>query len=205
MKRLAILGASGHGKVVAECAELCGWQDICFFDDRWPELQLNGHWPVVGDTHELLSGCGDFGGVLVAIGNNDIRLAKLQLLIDAGATVPTLVHPSATVSRYSALGFGSVVLAGAVVNLDCQIGQGVIINTAATVDHDCTLGAGVHVSPGAHLAGGVSVGERSWIGIGSSVRQLVRVGVDVTIGAGAAVVADTPDACTLVGVPARVL
>src|SRR5690606_24126355 len=36
MIRLAILGASGHGKVVADCAELCGWSVVEFFDDAWP-------------------------------------------------------------------------------------------------------------------------------------------------------------------------
>ena len=34
MKSIAILGASGHGKVVAEIAELCGFDSIIFFDDN---------------------------------------------------------------------------------------------------------------------------------------------------------------------------
>jgi len=48
MKRLAILGASGHGKVVADTAECCGWQAVEFFDDAWPQRQGNGAWLVVG-------------------------------------------------------------------------------------------------------------------------------------------------------------
>ncbi len=204
MKRLAILGASGHGKVVADCAELCGWELVSFFDDAWPAKQSNGAWPVVGDTDSLLARVGDFDGVLVAIGNNQVREAKLRVLSEQGALLPTLVHPSAVVSRYTVLGAGSVLFAGAVVNVDCRIGMGAIINTGATVDHDCVLGNAVHVSPGAHLAGGVCVGDRSWVGIGSSVRQLVRMGCDVMVGAGAAVVSDIPDACVVAGVPARV-
>lgn len=81
---------------------------------------------------------------------------------------------------------------------------GAIINTGASVDHDCSLGDAVHVSPGAHLAGEVCLGDRSWMGIGSSVRQMVKIGCDVMVGAGAAVVADIPDACLAIGVPARV-
>jgi hypothetical protein len=44
MKRLAILGASGHGKVVADTALSAGWAEVVFFDDGWPGLQANGHW-----------------------------------------------------------------------------------------------------------------------------------------------------------------
>lgn len=203
MKRLAIMGASGHGKVVADCAELCGWGEVSFFDDCWPDKQINGAWPVVGDTSSLLARLNEFDGVIVAIGNNQVRETKLRVLSAQGAILPTLIHPSAVVSRYAVIGAGSVLFAGAVVNVDCRIGLGAIINTGATVDHDCALGNAVHVSPGAHLAGGVSVGDRSWVGIGSSVRQLVRIGCDVMVGAGSAVVSDVPDACVVTGVPAR--
>lgn len=205
MKRLAILGASGHGKVVADCAEMCGWETVEFFDDAWPNKLSNGRWPVLGNTDALLARLKEFGGVLVAVGNNAVRADKLNELSSAGAKLPVLLHPSAIVSRYSTLGAGSVVLAGAVINVDCSIGIGAIINTSATVDHDCVLGDAVHVSPGAHLAGGVTVGDRSWLGIGSAVRQMVRIGSGVTVGAGAAVVTNIPDECTFAGVPAQML
>ncbi|MDL2200401.1 acetyltransferase [Halopseudomonas aestusnigri] len=203
MKHLAVLGASGHGKVIADCAEVCGWDQVSFFDDRWPALAVNGHWPVIGGTAELIARLAEFQGVLVGIGNNVIRLTKLHQLLNAGAQVPVLQHPSAYISRYARIGAGSVVFAGAVINADSELGKGVIVNTGATVDHDCVLADGVHISPGANLAGGVVVAARSWVGIGASVRQLVQIGSDVVVGAGAAVVANTADGVTLVGVPAR--
>lgn len=203
MRRLAILGASGHGKVVADTAECCGWQTIKFFDDAWPERQSTGAWPVVGDTASLLERLEQFDGVVVAIGNNRIRQLKLLELQAAGARLCSLVHPAATVSRYAALADGSVVFAGAVVNADACIGLGAILNTGCSVDHDCILGDAVHISPGARLAGGVRVGDLSWVGIGASVRQLVRIGSRVVVGAGAAVVAEVADGLTVAGVPAR--
>lgn len=203
MKRLAILGASGHGKVVADTAECCGWQVIEFFDDAWPGRQSNGVWPVLGDTAALLASLERFDGVLVAIGNNRIRQAKLLELQAAGAHIVRLIHPAATLSRYACLGAGSVVFAGAVVNADTRIGLGAILNTGCSVDHDCVLGNAVHVSPGARLAGGVQVGDLTWVGIGASVRQLVRIGTGVMVGGGAAVVADVTDGLTVAGVPAR--
>ena len=205
MKRLAILGASGHGKVLADCAELCGWDEVVFFDDAWPAKQHNGRWPILGDTDRLLGALSGFAGVMVAIGNNAIRLNKIKTLLEEGANLPVLIHPAATVSRYAVLGPGSVVFAGAVVNADCAIGSGVIINTGATVDHDCVLHDCVHISPGSHLAGGVTVGELSWVGIGASVVQLVSIGREATLGAGAVLLSNMPDGVTAVGVPAQVI
>lgn len=204
MKRLAILGASGHGKVVADAAAQSGsWGEIVFFDDAYQHKQLNGPWSVVGDTELLLDKMGAFDGVIVAIGTNSTRVAKCRLLIDRKAPLVNVIHPAATVSPYVSLGAGSVVCAGAVINIDTRLGVGCIVNTGATIDHDCVLGAGVHVSPGAHLAGGVTVGDLSWVGIGACVRQLVTIGANVTVGAGAAVVNAIADNATVVGVPAQ--
>lgn len=205
MKRLAILGASGHGKVVADCAERCGWQSVVFFDDAWPQIQHSGHWPVQGDGKVLTRELASFDGVLVAIGDNRTRQDKLRQLHQAGATLVTLIHPAASVSPFASLGVGSVVLAGVVVNVDARIGEGAILNSNASVDHDCVLGDAVHISPGAHLAGSVQVGDRGWVGIGAAVRQLVQIGHDAVVGAGAVVVKDVDAGVTVVGNPASML
>ena len=205
MKRLAILGASGHGKVVADTAECCGWQVIEFFDDAWPQVSSVGFWPVVGNTGDLLSRVGEFDGVLVAIGNNSVRRRKMDELKASGAQLPVLMHPSSIISRYANIGSGTVVFASAVVNAYAIVGEGAILNTGCSVDHDCVLGACVHVSPGARLAGAVTVGDGSWIGIGACVRQVLSIGSNVMVGAGAAVICDISDNMTVAGVPARAI
>jgi len=205
MKKLAVLGASGHGKVVADTAQCCGWDQVDFYDDAWPSCERNGSWLVVGDSAAMYTRLRDYQGVVVAIGNNAVRHRKLTALIDASAPVVALIHPMAVVSQYASIGPGSVVFAGVVVNADAKVGLGAILNTGCSVDHDCVLGTAVHVSPGARLAGAVSVGDRSWVGIGASVKQLVRIGSDVVVGAGAAVVSNVPDGAVVVGVPARAI
>jgi sugar O-acyltransferase (sialic acid O-acetyltransferase NeuD family) len=200
--RLFLLGAGGHGRVVADIAEALGWRDIAFLDDRWPELAGNLAWPVVGTCRDLASRLESGDAVLVAIGDNRRRLEVHRALARQGIAVPALVHPSAVVSRHSSIGIGTVIMPGAVVNAGAAIGEASIVNTGASVDHDCRLGDGVHVSPGARLAGGVSVGEGSWIGIGAVVRERLRIGRDATIGAGAAAVTDIGDREVATGVPA---
>lgn len=205
MKTLALLGASGHGKVVADTALAAGWESVVFFDDAWPAITKNGHWPVIGNTQVLLSRLTEFDGVLVAIGNCAIRWKKQQELLSSGARMATVVHPHACVSSLARLGAGTVVMAGAVINVDAVIGDACIINTGASVDHDCMLANGVHVSPGARLSGIVTIGDCSWIGVGAAVRQLIQIGKGVIVGAGAVVVKSVPDDKTVVGNPAKPL
>ena len=153
---LAILGASGHGKVIADSAEASGFRHIVFFDDAWPGIATNGPWEVVGTTQDLLLNLESYSSVVVAIGNNAIRYNKLNTLLDAGAPVVSVVHPSAIVSPHSSLGVGSVVFAGAVVNAGAEVGAGTIVNTNAVIEHDCVLGfRATSVQVGFWLAGSV--------------------------------------------------
>lgn len=202
--RLAILGASGHGKVIADAAELSGWDEVVFFDDTWPELAQNGPWPVVGDTAALLKDVSAFDGAVVAIGNNYVRQAKQRELVALGAHLVCVIHPSAVVSEYAFVGAGSVVFANAVINACGEVGEGCIVNTGAVVEHDCVLGDFSHVSPNAVLAGGVKAGALAWVGACASVRQLIEVGGGAVIGMGAVVTKDVLPGVTVVGNPAKV-
>lgn len=205
MKRLAILGASGHGKVVADIALALGWDSVVFFDDAWPSISNNGHWLVEGNAEKLVERKDQFDGVVVAIGHCRTRL-KLQTQLETfGCRFVTLVHPSACLSKFASVGVGSVVMPGAVINADSVIGRACIINSGATVDHDDVLADGVHIAPGANISGDVSVGECSWIGVGAAIKQGVSIGSDVMVGVGSVVVKDIADGVTVVGNPAKPL
>ncbi len=203
MKKLAILGAGGHGKVVADTAALLGYTDIHFFDAVWPARTENCVWPIRGTEKDLFAHINEFDAITVAIGNNKTRLDFCLQIKETNHHLVTLIHPTAYVSQHTVIGDGTVVFANAVINPGSSIGLAGIISTSATVDHDCIIGNSVHISPGVHIAGEVQIGDRSWIGIGSAIKHQIKIGADVMVGAGAAVVSDIPDRLTVVGVPAK--
>lgn len=204
MKSLAILGAGGHAKVVADAALCSGWQNITFFDDKWPETGHISTWSISGTTQSLIERASEFDGIVVAIGNNAVRMQKIRIFLNQKLPLETIIHPSAIISPSAVLAAGTVVFARAVLNPECTIGLGSIINTGAIIEHDCMIGHSVHISPGVSLSGHVHVGDFSWLGIGSCVRQCIKIGSRVMVGAGSVVIKDLPDDCLAFGVPAKI-
>ncbi len=197
MKGLLLAGAGGHGRVVAEIAELSGYREITFADANYPELQRNGVWPVVSeDLHPIEDK--DF---FISMGLNKRRAQTDKSLNHP--PMPILTHPGVIISSHADIDQGTVIVAGAVINGFSRLGRCCIANTNCSIDHDCILGDYVHVSPGAHLAGQVRVGDGTWIGAGAVVREGATIGSDVVVGAGAAVVEDIADGQLVMGVPAK--
>lgn len=197
MKIITIIGASGHGKVVADIAKLNGYEEIVFLDDN-DQVKLCGKYPVVGDSKKVANVDND---IFVAIGNADIRKQIMEQYPDK--TFPVLIHPHAVVAEDVIIGKGTVIMAGAIVNSDAVIGKGCILNTSSSVDHECIVGDYTHVAVGAHLCGSVTVGCETWIGAGAIVSNNISICAGCIVGAGAVVVRNITEKGAYIGVPAR--
>ena len=203
MTKLAVMGSSGHGKVVADLAELCGYE-VVFFDDAYPEKQKIEHYNIEGTFSDLLKSQHIYPKAIIAIGNNKIRKGLSQVLIHNSFILPSLIHPSSVVSNYAKIESGSVIFAGSVINAFAQVGNNCIINTGAIVEHDCVLGNGAHLSPNVALGGGSILGDCAWLGIGTVTCQLIQIGENSIIGANSTVINNIPADVTAFGTPAVV-
>lgn len=204
--KLLVAGAGGHGRVVADAALASRvYSSVGFLDDRMTGRTTIEGWPVVGTLDQLEALSSAFQAFVAGIGDPALRLSLLGRARNAGLQCATIIHPTATVSARSSIGVGTVVIAGACINVGVRTGEACIINTGATVDHDCVLADAVHVCPGAHIAGHVEIGPCTWFGLGAVATQGIRIGANAIIGAGSVVIRDLPDDVTVAGNPARVL
>lgn len=200
MSKVIIIGASGHGKVIADIIVSSGNVVKGFLDDA-DDIQGKSiiGFPVLGiiaDYKEYLD-C-EF---IIAIGDPYIR-KKIAESIDV--KWHTAVHPSAVISKFdTSIGEGTVIMANAVVNPSAKIGNHCIVNTSVVVEHDNVLKDYVHLSPNVTLAGIVTVGECTHIGAGASTRQLINIAPDCVIGVGSVIVKDITEKGVYAGVPAR--
>jgi len=191
-----LFGASGHGKVIAEMAKSNNLKIEGFIDTDLNKSSLLGYTVFHDNPEEPVD-------AVIAIGNNEVR--KRIVNETSSFTYPCLIHPRANIATRSILGNGTVVMAGATINVDVNVGQHCIINTNASIDHDCIIEDFVHLSPNVALAGNVHVGEGTHVGIGACIIQGITIGKWVKIGAGAVIIRDIPDGCTVVGNPGRII
>ncbi|KAA0548637.1 acetyltransferase [Bacillus sp. BGMRC 2118] len=200
--KLLIIGASGHGNVVADIAlKMNRWKSISFLDDNIDMIKsrsLN----VIGTPDNIFNYINEYE-IFIGIGNNNVRQRFHELLESLGASIPVLIHPDSVIGNQVELGLGTVIMPGVVINCNTKIGKSCIVNTASSIDHDNILYDYVHVSPGVHIAGTVNIGRGTWLGIGSIVSNNVKITSECIFGAGSVVVKDINESGVYVGVPVR--
>ncbi len=208
MRKIIVYGASGHAKVLLDILERVSEYEIVGLIDDNPELageEVFGHRVLGG--REILGEVKNLGveAGIVGIGDNKIRGALANRVLEHGLELISAIHPSVCISRGVHIGPGCAMMANAVVNADSSLGANVIINTGATVDHDSVICDCVHLSPGVHLAGGVAVGTYSHLGTGVVVIPNISIGAHVSVAAGSVVTKNLPNGIAAAGVPARVM
>ena len=199
-EKVIVIGASGHGKVVADIVRRSGDTLLGFLDDNEALPSEIADIPVLGKVADYARY--PEASFVVGIGNSDVR-EKVARQLD-GVRWYTAIHPSAVISALETqIGVGSVIMANAAINPSAYVGEHSIVNTAAVVEHDNHIGSFAHISVGARLGGTVLVGSHTWVGIGATISNNISICDHCTIGAGAVVICDIKESGTYVGIPAR--
>lgn len=198
---LYLYGCGGIGVVALEVASAAGLVIDGFLDDFYSGTDFRNV-PVsrtLDNLNELHPGV---RSLIVCLGDNRLR-KKTHLSVGTGEL--SLIHPSALVSESAAVGAGSLIFHGGIIQASATIGMSCILNTAVRVDHDCIIDDFSHIAPNTTLCGNVQIGEGANIGAGSVILPNLKVGRWSVVGAGAVVIKDVPDYSTVVGNPARVI
>lgn len=211
---LVILGAGGLGREVLGLVEAINaagerpaWDLLGFLDDN---AALHGRVlcekPVLGSIEWLKTGQGEQPIAAVpAVGDAHVRATFIRKTESFGARVPTLIHPQASVSRFSQVGRGTVICGESCITPDVAVGDGVFVNMACTLGHDDRIGSFVTFGPGVNVCGAVRVGDYTFLGAGSVLLNGVTVGSRVMVCVGAVVSQDVPDNTVVAGNPAVVV
>lgn len=202
MKKICLVGYSGHGFVAKEILTLCGFdvQVYCDVDEK----KINPYaLKYKGKETELSPEDYKSYGFFVGIGDNGIRYKVSESIIGKGGVFENAIHPNATISETVKYGTHFFVGAGVCINALTNIGTGVICNTSSSIDHECHIGDYTHIAPGAVLCGNVKVGKKTFIGANAVIRQGVVIGDGCLIGAGSVVVKNVFDGEVVIGNPAK--
>lgn len=202
MKLFAIYGAGGHGKVIADTLRAANLDFNIAIDDA-KDAKLFNIKALKPQDFLKINNAKNTYSIILAIGDSKIRKELYDKFTQLGFEMPSIIHPSAYISKTATLGKGVVVLANASIGADAKIGDGAIINTGSVVEHDCSIGEFSHIAPGAVLCGGVSVGTQTLIGARSVIIESKSVGDSCLIGAGSVVIDSIENNKKVVGNPAK--
>lgn len=206
MTEVAVYGSGGLGRVVRDIL-LAGnrYRVAAFLDSEATKhgtvldgLRVHGG---VEAVHQLLS-AGTLG-VVVAIGDNQARVAIAEQLRQRRVALVSAIHPSATITPSAQLGEHVIAGARTTICAHAVIGPHCVLSTGAIVDHDNSLGKGVFLHPAVRLAGGVTIEDYATLGIGSCVIPYRRIGQGAYVEPGSVVIRDVQPGTTVGGVPAR--
>jgi acetyltransferase EpsM len=198
LKDVVVVGARGLGKeVLGYIEQHRGYRVICVLDELAVEHCLG--YPIV-HPEKYSGNCRD---AILAVGMPEHKRWVLQKYAPLQLRWLTLIHPSASVSRSSRIGDGSVICPQASITADAWLGELVLVNISATVTHDAVVGARSTIFPYGFIAGGAHIGEDCLISAGAKVLPGIRVGDRSRLGADAVAHRDVPDDVLVCGNPAR--
>jgi sugar O-acyltransferase (sialic acid O-acetyltransferase NeuD family) len=203
VKPLLLLGGGGHCRAcidVIEAESRYSIAGIVQSDAEGHEAVLD--YSVLGSDKDLPGLVEKFPMALITVGqikSPETRIRLFDMLSRHGAELPVIKSPNAYCSRHAALGEGSILMHGCVVNTNAHIGANCIINSQALVEHDVEIGAHCHISTGARVNGGVRIGIGCFIGSGAIVKEGIEIGDGAIIGAGQIVLRDLPAGTILRG------
>lgn len=206
MTGLLIVGAGGFARETAQAVRDAGGTELLgHLDD---DAALHG---TEVDGVPVLGGCDlvhdlDRARVVVCVGNPRDYASRARLVGRLGLPADryaTVVHPTASVSRSSEVGPGSVLLAHCALTAAVRVGAHVAVMPQAVLTHDDVVGDFATIASGVRLGGGARVERGAYLGSGALIREGATVGAWSLIGMGSAVLGDVPPGEVWVGSPAR--
>jgi len=188
---LILIGAGGHARACIDVIEHLDTFDIAGLIGNEEELQHEclGYRVIATDSDfpELAK---QYQYAIITVGQIESALVRQRLYRQAlalGFKLPTIISPTAYVSRHAVVGDGTIVMHGAIVNASAMVGNNCIVNTNALIEHDVIVADHCHISTGAIVNGTANIGIGSFVGSGSIIKQGITLCSNCVVGMGISV------------------
>jgi len=184
MKKIILVGGGGHCKSCIDVIENENKYKIAGIIDKKKKFLFN--YKVFPESYlnkKLIKN--NFALVTVGhIKNYKVRIKLFNKLKNLGFKMPSIISPSAYISKHAFIGQGTIVMHGVIINAGAVIGNNCIINTNSLIEHDVVVGDHTHISTKVTINGGVIIGDKIFIGSSSIIKDNISIGDGSIVGAG---------------------
>lgn len=208
-KEIYILGVGHNTSVYIDLVEACGYEIKGLYHyngDRTGDIEHG--YRVLGSFDDLFS-LPSLVGMNLALsqGDNAIRSQLFDKILQKGGRVPSLIHPTAQVSRFAQLDNGVVIHINTVVHPDVIIGDNSVLSYNVSITHSTMIGNHCYIALGAMIGAYVTIADFAFIGIGANIisGKVDTIGYNAYVGAGALVTHSVEKNTVVAGVPARII
>lgn len=206
-KNIFILGVGNNTPVYIDLVEACGYVVVGLFhyNEKRTGEQICGI-PILNSSESLFQKESlETMQFAISVGDNRIRARISKRIREKGGHIPTLVHPSAVVSKYAEIAKGVVVHSNSVIQAGASIGQDTVVSYNASISHTSTIGQACYVAFGSTIGAYVHVGDHVLVGQAAILisGRVEHIGENSIIGAGSVVTRSLEANTTVRGNPAR--
>jgi len=188
---IILIGAGGHAHSCIDVIEQQGQYRIAGLVGLPDELHSTHQgYQVIAEDDDLPELARKYKYALITVGqilSPDTRIHLYQKVLGLGFLLPTIIAPTAYISRHATIGAGSIVMHGAIINAGAVVGDNCIMNNRVLIEHEAIVGDHCHMSTGVILNGGVTIGSGSFIGSSSAVKEGLTIGKNCIVGMGISV------------------
>lgn len=209
-KNIYALGVGHNTPVLMDLAEACGYKILGLYhynNERTGEFDHG--FKILGSFDDLfkLDNLSNMN-FLLTMGDNFIRNNLSHMIQEKGGFIPTLIHPTAVISKFAKISpIGVYILPFTFVQADSIIDDNTILLSHVNISHTTTIGKGCFIAGGAIIGAYTKVNDFVFIGQGalSISGKVSNIGCHAYIGA-RSLLTKNIDANTIVaGSPAKVI
>lgn len=208
MKEIYALGVGHNTPVMIDLAEACGYNVVGLYhydDSRTGEMDHG--FEIIGSFEDLLaedSLTGKF--FLLTMGDSNIRKDLSEKIVSLGGEIPTLIHPTAVISRFANISKKGVYIgAFSHVQADTDIQEGTIILSGVNISHTNSIGKYCFIAGGVTIGAYTLVEDLVFIGQGalSISGKVSKIGENAYIGARSLLTSNVNHNVIVAGSPAK--
>lgn len=209
-KEIYALGIGHNTPVFIDLAEACGYTIKGLYHYNADRTGQSDHgFKIIGSFEDLFSK-GDLNGMnfLLTMGDNKIRTFISERIIKQGGCVPTLIHPTAIVSRFSTISKTGVYISPfTYIQADSTIGDNTIILSGVNISHTNKIGNSCFIAGGATIGAYTTVEDFVFVGQGalSISGKVSKIGQHSYIGARSLLTHEVPPYTVIAGSPAKII